>query len=177
MRAFLFSLCICFLGTALACAEEVREQSVVTEKNVEITVRSHDEPRPYDGERDAMADVDAAIAAAEQNGTKALVVMGANWCHDSRALAARFEQDQFQTLIAEHYELVYVSAGTEPGENDQNREISKRFGVEEIEGTPTIFIVNIDEEVLNTESTGYWRRAESIPVDMSYAYFLHYAEQ
>ena len=137
--------------------------------------KAHEGPRPYDGERDALADVDQALAAAQLNGTKALIVMGANWCHDSRGLAGRFERAEFQTLIADNYELVYVSAGTETRQNDQNREVSKRFGVDKIEGTPTVFIVDGEGSVLNSESTGYWRRADSIPVDMSYAYFEFYS--
>ena len=63
-----------------------------------------------------MADVDAALARAGVRGTKALIVIGADWCHDSRGMAARLDKPEFQTLIADNYELVYVSAGTNPGQ-------------------------------------------------------------
>ncbi len=131
----------------------------------------------YDADRDSMADVDTAIAKAKARGTKAMIVMGANWCHDSRGFASRMAKPTFQTLIQDNYELVYVSAGTEPRQKDQNTDVSKRFGVDQIEGTPTVFIVNGEGEVLNADSAGFWRRAASIPTDMSYAYLNMYAKK
>ena len=38
---------------------------------------------------DALADVQQALGRADEGDRLALVVLGANWCHDSRALAAR----------------------------------------------------------------------------------------
>jgi len=131
----------------------------------------------YDADANSMIDIDKALARARVRGTKVMVVMGANWCHDSRGLAARLDKPAFQTLIADNYELVYVSAGTDPGQNDQNRAVSKRFGVEAIVGTPTVFIATPDGTVLNGDSAGYWRNAASVPVDMSYAYFDMYAKK
>ncbi len=131
----------------------------------------------YDANANSMVDVDKALARARVRGTKVMVVMGANWCHDSRGIAARFDKPEFQTLIKDNYELVYVSAGTDPGQKDQNREVSKRFGVDAIEGTPTVFIATPEGTVLNEDSAGFWRRAESIPLDMSYAYFDMYAKR
>lgn len=131
--------------------------------------------KPYNADANSMVDIDKALSRARIRGTKVLVVMGANWCHDSRGLAARLDKPEFQTLIKDHYELVYVSAGTDPGQKDQNRPVSQRFGVEAIKGTPTVFIANPDGSVLNADSAGYWRHAESIPVDMTYAYLEMYA--
>jgi len=180
MRFFtLLLISVCF---TVGCAN-AQEPSSSDPKKVEIKVRTdkshdkHDDPRPFDIERNAMDDVDAAIETAKATGSKALIVMGANWCHDSRGLAGRFERPEFQTLIENSYELVYVSAGTNPGQNDQNREVSERFGVDKIEGTPTVFIVTGEGEVLNSESAGYWRNAHSIPTDMSFAYFDYYANR
>ena len=178
MRFLLPILLVFFVSVSCAGAQESNTtEAKSVDNHVQATKRHDDNPRPYDGERDAMSDVDAALTAARENGKKALVIMGANWCHDSRGLAGRFERPEFQTLIGNAYELVYVSAGTKPGQNDQNREISQRFGVEKIKGTPTIFIIGADGQVLNAESTGYWRRADSIPVDMSFAYFDYYAKK
>lgn len=138
-------------------------------------VQVHREYKPYNAAADSMVDIDQALARARVRGTKVMVVMGANWCHDSRGFAARMDKPEFRSLIKDNYEIVYVSAGTDPGQKDQNRVVSKRFGVDAIEGTPTIFITKPDGTILNTDSAGYWRRADSIPTDMSYAYFDMYA--
>jgi len=131
----------------------------------------------YTADTDSMVDIDKALARARVRGTKIMVVMGANWCHDSIGFAARMDKPEFRALIEQNYELVYVSVGTEPRQNDQNRAVSKRFGVEKIVGTPTIFIARPDGSVLNPESAGYWRHAYSIPEDMSYAYLAYYADK
>ncbi len=172
MRKFIIIL----MGASLmsGCAH-AQDSHTAKPKAKSSYAKMHDEYRVYNADTNSMADVDAALARAKTRGTKALIVMGANWCHDSRGLAARLDKPEFQTLITDNYELVYVSAGTNPGQKNQNSEVSKRFGVDAIEGTPTVFIANPDGSVLNTDSAGYWRRADSIPSDMSYAYFKHYA--
>ena len=131
----------------------------------------------YDPDANAMAQIDKALTRARKRSTKVMVVMGANWCHDSKSFAARMDKPEFQTLLADNYEIVYVSAGKDPGQKDQNREVSKRFGVDAIEGTPTIFITKADGTVLNSDSAGYWRHANNIPTDMSYAYLNMYAKK
>ena len=47
------------------------------------------EGRLFRPSADPLADVQQAISRAEDNDRLALVVLGANWCHDSRALASR----------------------------------------------------------------------------------------
>ncbi|MEL7200626.1 MAG: serine hydrolase [Pseudomonadota bacterium] len=130
-----------------------------------------DEPRPYDPARDAMADVDAALARARAEGQKTLIVLGANWCHDSRGLAAKFEKPRFRSLIEEHYALVYVDVG----KRDRNLDVPKRFDVHGVVGTPNVLILDTDETLLNRPTLSKWRRAASIADDEAYAYFRAYA--
>jgi hypothetical protein len=56
------------LGAATACAQE---------RYGEV----------YDETADAAAQIDAALAEAAARAGPALLVFGANWCHDSRGLA------------------------------------------------------------------------------------------
>ena len=66
----------------------------------------------YNPDANAMAQIDKALTRARKRGTKVMVVMGANWCHDSKSFAARMDKPEFQTLLADNYEIVYVNAGT-----------------------------------------------------------------
>ena len=174
MRKFITVFAACTLLASCAHAQEHHDTAPAA-KSSHAALNA--EYKVYNADADSMADVDAALARAGVRGTKALIVVGADWCHDSRGMAARLDKPEFQTLIADNYELVYVSAGTNPGQKNQNREVSQRFGVDQIEGTPTVFIVKADGTVLNPDSAGYWRRADSIPVDMSYAYLDMYAKK
>ncbi len=127
----------------------------------------HNETRPYDALSNARADIDAAMAAAKADNKMTIVAMGANWCHDSRGLAAQFEKDRFQTLLSRHYHVVYVDVG----QKNRNINIAQGFGVEKIVGTPTVFVLASSGGVLNLETAPTWRNAASRSEDEVFAYF------
>ena len=134
---------------------------------------SDDGPRPYDPGADARAAIDNALAAARVKDKMTIVAMGANWCHDSRGLAAQFEKERFQTLLSENYELVYVDVG----KKDRNIDIARDFGVNNIVGTPTVFVVASNGEVLNLDTAPTWRNADSRTEDEVFDYFEAFAEK
>ena len=132
-----------------------------------------DDPRPYDETRNAMADVDAALARSRETGRHALLVLGANWCHDSRGLARNFNDPRLASLIHENYVRVYVDVGR----RDRNISVAERFGVDEIRGTPTVIIVSPAGEVINADTVHDWRTAASVPFDETYDYFAEFARR
>ena len=117
----------------------------------------HDEPRPFMADRDAHADVDAALARARKHGTLALIVMGGNWCHDSRGFAAALERPETAALVADKYELVWVDVGRKV----LNQDVAHRFGLDGTPGTPTVVIARGDGTVLNRDTAPTWRNAAS----------------
>ena len=129
------------------------------------------EPRPYDETRDAQSDVDATLFAAQTAKKNAIIVMGANWCHDSRALAGHFMTPRFQNLFAQSYEYVYVDMGI----RNRNLDIASQFGVKKVEGTPTVIITDMNGKVLNGQTAKTWRDAASRTEDEIYEEFLSYA--
>ncbi len=130
-----------------------------------------DDPRPFDAARDASADVDAALQVAKDSGNNLLLVLGGNWCHDSRGLAAQFERSELAQVIADYYELVWVDVGY----RDRNMHIPARFGVPDLYGTPTVLIVSPDGRLLNRDSVHDWRTADSKPYEETLSYFQRYA--
>ena len=130
-----------------------------------------DNPRPFDETRDATLDVDAALAQAQISGKRVLLVLGGNWCHDSRGLAAKFQDPTLAKLISENYELVWVDVGY----RDRNLHVAQRFGVLQILGTPTVLILSPAGELLNADSVHDWRTADSKPFDETFDYFQAYA--
>ena len=132
---------------------------------------AHDEPRPYDPMADAEIDINTALVEAKEEGKLGLLVFGANWCHDSRALAAHFEKPRFQTLLRSHYKMTYIDVG----KKDRNIDLARKFGVDNIVGTPTIFVTNSEGKVLNLETAPTWRNAASREEDAVFNYFRDYA--
>lgn len=132
---------------------------------------SEDGLRPFDENANAMADVDAALAAAKARGTRVLVVLGGNWCHDSRGLAKKFQDPELAALIAENYELVWVDVG----HRDKNMDVPARFGVHGLIGTPSILILSAEGALLNADSVHDWRNADSETFAKVYDYFAEWA--
>ena len=125
------------------------------------TAHAYPEARSYAVSDDAMADVDAALARATGSGKRVLLVMGANWCHDSRALAGWLESERIAPLVTEKYELVFVNIGMPQTGDGHNLAIAQRFGLEELPGTPNLLVLTADGELVNAETATTWRNAAS----------------
>jgi thiol-disulfide isomerase/thioredoxin len=126
--------------------------------------------RPFDPKADAKAAVDAALAHAMSENRMVILVMGANWCHDSRALAGWFAQPRFAAMIVSRYELVYVDVGV----RDRNIDIARRFGISKIKGTPTVLILDGQGKLLNKKDAAGWRNAASRTQEQVYRAFAKF---
>lgn len=113
----------------------------------------------FDPSRDAAADVDAALAAARTSGKHVMVVFGGDWCHDSLALVDALASPRAQAMLAARYETVMVHVPFSPRERDSA--VAHRFGLGNIEGTPTVLILRPDGTATNLEDAPRWRNAAS----------------
>ncbi|NNC73565.1 MAG: thioredoxin family protein [Sphingomonadaceae bacterium] len=138
------------------------------------TEADHPEARPYDAESEAMAEVTVALARAALFRKRVLLVMGANWCHDSRGLAGWFETPRFAQMLARDYELVFVDIGHPQRGEGRNLDIARRFGIEEITGTPTVLVLSPLGALLNPETARTWNDAASRSEDDIFAYFAEF---
>ncbi|MEO1038858.1 MAG: thioredoxin family protein [Pseudomonadota bacterium] len=118
----------------------------------------------YDAQADAKADIDAALARAAQADRAALLIFGADWCHDSRGLASALAgEGRLAALLAAHYEPVLIDIGLRHRNIDQ----MQRFGVAEPFGTPTVLIVDGQGVLLNAATVHDWRAVDdAAPSDL-----------
>jgi hypothetical protein len=137
---------------------------------------AHPEARSYAVTPDAAGDVDAALARAAANGKRVLLVMGANWCHDSRALAGWLETPRFAALVAERYELVFVNVGLPQSGDGHNLEIARRFGLTEFPGTPALLVLTAEGKAVNLDTAASWRNAATRSEDAIFAELTALAE-
>ncbi|NOX95995.1 MAG: thioredoxin family protein [Alphaproteobacteria bacterium] len=145
--------------------------AAISNKEDHAPDHADDNPRPFDETRNAMMDVDAALASAGISGKRVLLVLGGNWCHDSRGLAGKFEAE-LAAVIADYYELVWVDVG----HRDRNLNVVMRFGISQIFGTPTVLILSSEGDLLNEESVHDWQTADSKPYDETLGYFMRFAQ-
>jgi Thioredoxin-like len=130
------------------------------------------EAKLYDAKRNAGADVDQALAAAKKDNKRLVVVMGANWCHDSTALAGWFGTPRFAEMIGAKYALVYVDVGTPQTGDGRNLDIAKRFGIKKVKSTPLVMVLSADGKLLNSKKdAASWRNAASRSEESIFTYF------
>lgn len=162
---------ISVLSVACTSVASVPQASAASPEGTHASVPDHPEARLYDKDADSRMDVDVALADAMTAGKHAIIVMGTNRCHDSRALAGWFETPRFQTLLNENYVLRYVDVG----QKNRNIDIAQSFGLDSIVGTPTVVITNSDGDVINLDTAPTWRNAASRSESEIYSYFEGFA--
>ena len=128
--------------------------------------------RLFQPSTDSLADVQQALSRAEKSDRLVLVVLGANWCHDSRALASRLHTPPLAEVIQQHYELVFVDVGF----LDKGRDVLQQFDVAHFYATPTVLIIDPSSRALvNDEDRHIWGDAYNIDMPSSVQYFEKWA--
>ncbi len=131
------------------------------------------DPAPSDAEYRAR--VDAAIAALGPD-AKALIVFGANWCHDSKALAGWLADPRMRDILAAGLEPVYVDVGRPQTGKGRNLDLAQHFGIEALASTPALVVVDARGQRLNTvQDAVAWRNAASRSEDEVRAALAGYA--
>ncbi len=121
---------------------------------------------------DAIADLAAGFDTARDNNRLLLVVMGANWCHDSRALASRLFKEPLSTTINAHYEVLFVDVGY----LEKGKDLIISLGIPVYYATPTVLIVDpVSGKVVNLQNRHQWANAATIGMEESADYFQQFA--
>jgi protein disulfide-isomerase len=93
---------------------------------------------PYDAAADARADIRGALAQAQRNHRNVLLVFGANWCEDCRALDKALRSPRNATLMASEFEVVKVDVG----KFDRNLDIAAEYGNAVAKGIPSAVVLS-----------------------------------
>lgn len=153
-----FLLMVCFIAFLAGCAghSETHHSSDVMDEYV------------YKSGTATMANVDKALAQAKAEKRLTMIVLGAQWCHDSVGLSTKFSTDAMQSILKEKY----VTAFMDIGYLEDRRDNSQRFGYPGVFGTPTVLIVEPQSEtLLNYDTVSKWQAAYSVPLEDYLTYF------
>lgn len=111
---------------------------------------------------DTQAAIDQTLARASEKGKRALIIMGAEWCHDSRALAGNLQRADIAAQVNEKFEILYVNVGF----LEKNFDVNRRFGLPTIFGTPTVLAVDPSSQaLLNRDSVHIWSSAANFSAE------------
>ncbi len=119
-------------------------------------------------------DIDNTLAKAKANNKLALIVMGANWCHDSRSLARKLFMPEIKSVIDENYELLFVDVGY----LTKIKTVITRFGMPVIYATPTVLVIDpVSGKRINGLNMHIWRDADKVSIADTKKYFSEMANQ
>src|SRR5215831_15630015 len=96
---------------------------------------------PYDESADAKLDIKNALSAATN--TPIVVVFGANWCGDCRALDKAMKHGASASLLERDFRTIKVDVG----HFDKNVDVARSYGVPLSNGIPAIAIVSSTSKV------------------------------
>jgi thiol-disulfide isomerase/thioredoxin len=112
--------------------------------------------------------VEMALETAKAENKLTMVVMGAQWCHDSRALAENFSKPSMQTILDERYVVQFIDVGY----LQDHRNIASKLGYPNYFATPTVLIVEPNtNRLLNYDDVHIWQNAASEPFERYQQYF------
>jgi protein disulfide-isomerase len=126
-----------------------------------------DQP-PYDEKADAHQQIATAIAEASKAQKNIVLVFGANWCGDCRALNEQMHKEELAALIATNYEVVKVDVGR----FTKNKDIGEKYHVPLRHGIPALAVLDSGGNLLYAMDQGQFSNARSMSYESIRDFFV-----
>ena len=133
---------------------------------------AHAAPLPYDEKADAKADLQRALSAAKSSSMPVLVIFGANWCPDCRALDQALSTGKNAELVAREFKVVKVDVGN----FDRNLDLAARYGNPIKKGIPAAVVLSPEDQVLYATRLGELADARNMSETGIYDFFKRVTE-
>ncbi len=127
--------------------------------------------QPYDEHADAQAQVKQALAAGKRAHKPTLLVFGANWCGDCRALDASLHTEQNAALVAQHFEVVKIDVGN----FDRNLKLDQAYGHPIAKGIPAAVVISPAGKLVYATRAGELANARKMSDQGIYDFFARVA--
>lgn len=132
-------------------------------------VFADDSEQYFSGQQPSLAQLQQAQNKAATEDKLLMLVLGADWCHDSNALMAHFSEAEFNSQLQQRFVVQAYDVGfVERGFN-----VTEAYGQPTYYGTPTVMIIDPETgQVLNKADWQHWTNAASRSADDFNDYFL-----
>lgn len=130
-------------------------------------------PPPYDEAADARQDVTQALASARAAHLPTLVIFGANWCEDCRALDKSLKTTRNAELMAKAFVMVKVDVGN----FNRNLDLTAQYGNPTKKGIPAAVLVSPAGEVIYSTRAGELSNARRMGDAGIFEFFRTVAEK
>ena len=122
---------------------------------------------PYDESVDAKVAVQQALVAAKTDNVPVLIVFGANWCEDCRALDLALKTGRNAELMAKEFKLVKVDVGN----FNRNLDVDRAYGEPIKKGIPAAVVLSPANQVLYATRAGELADARRMSEGGIYEFF------
>lgn len=113
--------------------------------------------KPYNESADAKADIKHALIEAKAESLPVILIFGANWCEECRALSSAIKTGKNATRITKEFKVVKVNVGN----FDHNLDITKFYGNPIGGGIPGATILSPDNKIIYVTKPGELSTARS----------------
>jgi ketosteroid isomerase-like protein len=152
--------------------------------HIVVTQRSDAEPLPamrlpepkipnthlYPEAEEAHKDLDAALAAAQMDHKRVLVIFGANWCYDCHVLDAAMHSEPLASIVGDNYHVVHINIE----EGKSNSDLADRFQVPLDKGVPSLAVIDGSGQLITSQKKGEFESAAKIGIEDISAFLNHW---
>ena len=136
------------------------------------------EPKWFPKEANADFIFETAVADARDSHRLAVFVFGADWCHDSRALARELTSDAFNREFGSRFAVTFIDVGKPQTGEGRNLDLLAELGVSALHSTPALFVVAGDGKAINSAKDAVsWRNAANRKPDAILGWFRKLAKR
>ena len=123
----------------------------------------------FQPESDVMAQLPKLEQQAATENKLLLLVLGANWCHDSVALLERFNQPAMAQALKQRFAMAFVDVAY----LEFGNATTQRYQLPLYYGTPTVLVIQPKtRQLLNKTDVMHWTNAASFDMSAYQQYFL-----
>jgi len=124
----------------------------------------------YDEKADARHEIEAAKATAGVESKNIVLVFGANWCGDCRALDAQMHKSDLASILEANFVVVKVDVGR----FDKNLELAEQYHVPIKHGIPALAVLDSHGSLLYAMDQGQFADARHMSYDSIKAFFVQW---
>jgi len=119
-------------------------------------------PKWFPKEPNADFILETAVADARESHRLTVIVFGADWCHDSRALARMLTSEAFAREFGSRFAVTFIDVGKPQTGEGRNLDLVAGLGVKALHSTPALFLLGGDGKAINSAKDAVsWRNAAS----------------
>lgn len=129
--------------------------------------------KPYDESADAKITLKSATVSAQAAQVPVLVIFGANWCEDCRALDRTMNTARNSQLISRSFKVVKVDIGN----FDKNIEIADAYGNPTKQGIPAAVLLSPEGRLVYATRAGELAQARRMSESGVYEFLASVAKR